>query len=161
MTQRYFFFVYKSLEVQRKCLNITHETWHAFCVRYTLPHVALKGEFMLKGFNEKQRLIQEYVPGKQVTLAHVIAHPVKSIYEKLGLTETGAIGILTLTPGETVIIAADVATKAAEIEIGFLDRFTGALVITGDVASVETALNEVNTFLENNLNYSPAKLSRS
>ncbi len=111
--------------------------------------------------NQKQRLIQEYVPGKQVTLAHVIAHPVRSIYEKLGLNESGAIGILTLTPGETVIIAADVATKAAEIEIGFLDRFTGALVITGDVASVETALNEVNTFLENNLNYSPAKLSRS
>lgn len=111
--------------------------------------------------NQKQRLIQEYVPGKQVTLAHVIAHPVKSIYEKLGLAERGAIGILTLTPGETVIIAADVATKAAEIEIGFLDRFTGALVITGDVASVETALNDVNNFLEKNLNYSPAKMSRS
>ncbi|MBS3968671.1 MAG: BMC domain-containing protein [Clostridia bacterium] len=116
---------------------------------------------MLNDLNQKQRLIQEYVPGKQVTLAHVIAHPVKAIYEKLGLSESGAIGILTLTPGETVIIAADVATKSAEIEIGFLDRFTGALVIIGDVASVETALKEVNNYLETNLNYTPAKLSRS
>ena len=116
---------------------------------------------MIKDMEQKHRLIQEYVPGKQVTLAHVIAHPVKTIYEKLGLTESGAIGILTLTPGETVIIAADVATKAAAIEIGFLDRFTGALVITGDVASVETALKEVNNYLEANLDYTPAKVSKS
>jgi len=110
---------------------------------------------------KKQRMIQEYVPGKQVTLAHVIAHPVKEIYEKMGLPERGAIGILTLTPGETAIIAADLATKAAEVEIGFLDRFTGALVIIGDVASVEAALNEVNNVLESQLNYAPARLTKS
>lgn len=110
---------------------------------------------------KKQRMIQEYVPGKQVTLAHVIAHPVKEIYEKMGLPERGAIGILTLTPGETAIIAADLATKAAEVEIGFLDRFTGALVIIGDVASVETALKEVNDVLESQLNYAPARLTKS
>ena len=33
----------------------------------------------------KQRIIQEFVPGKQVTLAHVIANPVPSLYEKMGL----------------------------------------------------------------------------
>lgn len=111
--------------------------------------------------NMKQRLIQEYVPGKQVTLAHVIASPVKMLFEKLGLSEQGAIGILTLTPGETAIIAADVATKAAEVEIGFLDRFTGAVVITGDVASVETALKVVNQVLESELSFAPARMTRS
>jgi len=110
---------------------------------------------------KKQRMIQEYVPGKQVTLAHVIAHPVKEIYDKMGLPERGAIGILTLTPGETAIIAADLATKAAEVEIGFLDRFTGALVIIGDVASVEAALKEVNDVLESQLNYAPARMTKS
>lgn len=110
---------------------------------------------------QKQRVIQEYVPGKQVTLSHVIASPVKAIYEKMGLPEHGAIGILTLTPGETAIIAADVATKAASVEIGFLDRFTGAVVITGDVASVEAALRAVNDVLESELNYAPAKMTRS
>ena len=33
----------------------------------------------------KQRVIQEYVPGKQVTLAHIIANPNEDIYKKLGL----------------------------------------------------------------------------
>ncbi|MGE9641818.1 propanediol utilization protein, partial [Escherichia coli] len=32
-------------------------------------------------------MIQEYVPGKQVTLAHIIASPNKEIYTKLGLPE--------------------------------------------------------------------------
>ena len=34
---------------------------------------------------EKQRIIQEFVPGKQVTLAHVIANPNPDIYKKLGV----------------------------------------------------------------------------
>ena len=36
-----------------------------------------------------QRTIQEYVPGKQVTLAHIVANPTPDIYEKLvkGYTE--------------------------------------------------------------------------
>ena len=72
---------------------------------------------------ERERVIQEYVPGKQITLAHLIAHPDKDICKKLGLnTETTrAIGILTITPGEAAIIAADIATKSGQIEIGFLD----------------------------------------
>lgn len=112
---------------------------------------------------EKQRVIQEYVPGKQVTLAHLIANPQKSIYRKLGLVEeySEAIGILTITPSEAAIIAADVATKAAGVEIGFLDRFSGSLVITGDVSSVESALNEVLSVLSNILSFTPTKITKS
>lgn len=112
---------------------------------------------------EKQRIIQEYVPGKQVTLAHLIANPDQSIYMKLGLTDAykGAIGILTITPSEAVIIAADVATKAANIEIGFIDRFSGSLVIIGDVASVESALKEILHLLCSVLLFSATKITRS
>ncbi|TFU29344.1 BMC domain-containing protein [Streptococcus sp. WM07] len=87
-------------------------------------------------------MIQEYVPGKQVTLAHLIANPDPVIFEKLGLQakEQGAIGILTITPSEAAIIAVDLATKAAGVQIGFVDRFSGSVVMTGDVSSVETAL---------------------
>ena len=98
---------------------------------------------MTDEFENKTRIIQEYVPGKQVTLAHVIASPVEEIYERLGIEGKGAIGIATLTPCETAIIAADIATKASDVEIGFLDRFTGSLVISGDVASVETAIKDI------------------
>jgi len=109
----------------------------------------------------KQRVIQEYVPGKQVTLAHVIASPVEDLYQRLGLTHAGAIGIVTLTPGETAIIAGDIATKAASVSIGFLDRFTGSLVVTGDVASVSAALSEINRTLETMLGFTPCAITKT
>lgn len=112
-------------------------------------------------FEEKQRFIQEFVPGKQVTLAHIIAQPISDIYSRLGLEESGAIGIVTLTPGETSIIAADIATKAAAVSIGFLDRFTGCLVITGDVASVETALQEVNKVLSYMMGFTSCVITKT
>ncbi|WP_209121684.1 ethanolamine utilization microcompartment protein EutS [Alkalihalobacillus sp. BA299] len=110
---------------------------------------------------EKQRFIQEFVPGKQVTLSHLIANPVPDMFEKLGIQQAGAIGILTLTPSETVIIAGDIATKAADVEIGFLDRFTGSLVIVGTVSSVEMAMEQINRFLSTNLKYTPANITKS
>jgi ethanolamine utilization protein EutS len=111
--------------------------------------------------DDKQRIIQEFVPGKQVTLAHVIANPVPELHDKLGLEPSGAIGILTLTPSETVMIAADLATKAANVGIGFLDRFTGALVITGEVADVETAVREIGSYLARTLGYATCQVTRS
>lgn len=111
----------------------------------------------------KQRIIQENVPGKQITLAHVIAKPQKSIYLKLGLDDevSDAIGILTITPSEGVIISADIATKAAAVEVGFLDRFGGSLLITGDVASVEASVNEVIAYFSEVLRYDSVSLTRS
>lgn len=112
---------------------------------------------------EKTRVIQEYVPGKQVTLAHLITNPQRSVYKKLGLADECkcAIGILTITPSEAAIIAADVATKTADVDIGFVDRFSGSLVITGDVASVEAALKAILSLLTDELKFTPAKITRS
>ena len=58
----------------------------------------------------KMRLVQEMVPGKQVTLAHIIASPDEIIYQKLGLNpnvdyQQAAIGILSMTPSEISVIA--------------------------------------------------------
>ncbi|MDU5144091.1 MAG: BMC domain-containing protein [Paenibacillus dendritiformis] len=107
------------------------------------------------------RMIQESVPGKQVTLAHMIASPVPDMYARLGIDEAGAIGILTLSPGETSIIAADIATKAADVEIGFLDRFTGSVLLTGDIASVETALRAIIETFCNRLGFATAEITRT
>ena len=111
----------------------------------------------------KQRIIQEFVPGKQVTLAHLIDNPDRSLYKKLGvITENeGALGIMTITPSEGAIIAADVATKAANVEVIFVDRFNGSLVIGGDVASVEAALKDVLSVLENTLRFAPTVITRT
>jgi ethanolamine utilization protein EutS len=109
----------------------------------------------------KQRVIQEYVPGKQLTLAHVIANPDPILYTKLGIEEANALGILTFTPTETAIIGADIATKAASVGIGYLDRFTGSLVIVGEVSAVEMAIEAVNKFLMEKLQFATAPLTRS
>jgi ethanolamine utilization protein EutS len=112
---------------------------------------------------EKERVIQEYVPGKQVTLAHIIANPNADLFKKLGLSknQTNAIGILTITPGEASIIAADIATKAGNVELGFVDRFSGSVVITGDVSSVEYALKEVIRGLAEILNFTTPTVTRT
>jgi ethanolamine utilization protein EutS len=110
---------------------------------------------------EKERIIQEFVPGKQVTLAHLIAHPTADLAKKIGVPGAEAIGILTLTPGETAMIAGDIATKAASVSIGFLDRFTGALVVFGSVGAVEESLKQVSAVLREQLEYAVCSLTRT
>ncbi len=113
-------------------------------------------------FNSKQRIIQEFVPGKQVTLAHVIANPDKNLYGKMGLMQDqGAIGVFTITPSEGAIIAADIATKAAQIEIGYVDRFSGSLVITGDVSAVQAALQDVMNVLCDMMGFTPTAITKT
>ena len=112
--------------------------------------------------DQKQRFIQEYVPGKQVTLAHLIANPNKDIYAKLGVSdEGGALGILTITPSEAAIIASDVATKSGDVKIAFLDRFSGSVVLTGDISSVESALRQAIHTLNTILSFSIPEITRS
>ena len=112
--------------------------------------------------DEKKRIIQEFVPGKQVTLCHVIASPDETLYSKLGLLDArGAIGIMTITPSEGAMIAADVATKSGAVEVGFVDRFNGSLVITGDVAAVEAALRGVMRVLCDMMGYSPTPMTKT
>lgn len=115
----------------------------------------------MSDFNGKDRIIQEYVPGKQITLAHLIAHPGRDLCQKIGVQDVNAIGIMTLTPGESSIIAGDIAIKAADIKIGFLDRFSGALVFSGEVGAVEESLNAVIRILSNILNFTPCEVTRT
>jgi ethanolamine utilization protein EutS len=111
--------------------------------------------------NNTPRVIQEYVPGKQVTLCHLIAHPDIKLLNKLGITQETSIGIMTITPSEAAIIAADNALKAAEVEISFVDRFTGSLVVTGPISAVEVALRDANHYLSATLGFEMALLTRS
>ena len=55
---------------------------------------------------DKMRIVQELVPGRQITLLHVIANPDPILYQKLGLDPKldyshSAIGVLTVSPAET------------------------------------------------------------
>lgn len=107
------------------------------------------------------RVIQEYVPGRQVTIANIIANPDRMLCRRVGLETVEAIGMMTITPGESAIIAGDIAVKAADVEIGFLDRFSGTLVITGRLSSVELALEAANRGLQEILGFYPARITRT
>ena len=111
----------------------------------------------------KQRIIQEFVPGKQVTLAHVIANPVEDLYRKIGAVDEqqGALGILTITPSEAAIIAADVCTKSGEVEIVFVDRFSGSVIINRDVSSVESSLRAVIEVLCTKMGFAPTEITKT
>ena len=121
------------------------------------------GEPPLIELDEKKRIIQEFVPGKQVTMAHVIANPEPDLYKKLGVVgeHQGAIGILTITPGEAAIVAGDVASKAANVDLIFVDRFNGSVVVNGTVADVEAALRDVLNVLEKILRFTPAPITKT
>lgn len=108
------------------------------------------------------RTIQEYVPGKQVTLAHIVANPTQDIYDKLGIqSPKNALGILTITPAEASIIAGDVATKASNVSLGFIDRFSGSVVIIGEVSEVDSALHQVIETLHDLLDFDIPTITRT
>lgn len=124
----------------------------------------------LDGFNtpgeHKMRIVQELVPGKQVTLAHVIASPDPIVYRKLGLDpqldyQRAAIGILSMSPAEISVIAGDMAVKTANIDLGFIDRFSGTLIFTGRISEVEAAIQAINKYLEEKLKFTICEITRT
>jgi len=114
----------------------------------------------------KQRIIQELVPGKQITLAHIIANPDPIMYSKLGLDpkveySKAAIGVLTVSPAETAIIMADIAMKSSGVELGFVDRFSGSVIVTGTVSEVEAAIEAILQYVKNTLGYAVVPITRT
>ena len=114
----------------------------------------------------KLRIIQEMVPGKQITMAHIIAGPDASIYQKLGLNpkidyHKSAIGIVTLSPSESAIIAGDIAIKTAGVDLGFVDRFSGTLIVTGNFSQVDAAMRAILSYFQETLEFAVCKITRT
>lgn len=121
---------------------------------------------LITNSEDRLRIIQELVPGKQITLAHIVASPDPILYQKLGLNPeldfTGsAIGILTVSPAETAIIAADLATKSANVDLSFVDRFSGTLIVTGLISDVESALRTICDYCRDRLGYTVCEISKT
>ena len=128
--------------------------------------------------HKPERIVQELVPGKEITIAHLIASPDITLYEKLGLDprveySKSAIGVLTISPAETAIIAGDIAIKAAGIELGFVDRFSGTLIVTGTISEsgtlivtgtiseTEAAIRAVLEYVKDKMGFSVCEITRT
>ncbi|MBQ7338144.1 MAG: BMC domain-containing protein [Clostridia bacterium] len=116
--------------------------------------------------HDKMRIVQELVPGRQITLAHIIANPGQILYQKLGLDPAveysrSAIGVLTISPSETAVIAADIAIKSSNADLGFVDRFSGTLILTGTVSAVESSFNAIATYVRDKLGFTVCEVTRT
>jgi len=108
------------------------------------------------------RLARIRVPGREVSLAQIIGVSDRSVYENLGLhigVHAGedhvgqSIGIMHFTPWESTVVAADVALKSGNVEIGFLDRFCGTLIVLGERMDVQSAVEGVVDFFRDELHF--------
>ncbi|MFT4050606.1 MAG: BMC domain-containing protein [Solirubrobacterales bacterium] len=112
---------------------------------------------------DKARIIQEFVPGKQVTLAHIMANADPQLFPKIGLMDKhrGSVAVMTLTPGESAIIGGDIAAKASDVELAYVDRFSGSLLLVGQLADVEAAVRAVVDTLVDVLGFTPCPITRT
>ena len=102
------------------------------------------------------RIVQETVAGKEITFAHIMGGPAPIIYQKLGLNpqvDYGSSAIGIMTPSESAVIASDIAVKSGNVYLGFADRFTGTLIITGEISDVQTAMEEIVDYFRDSLGY--------
>ena len=110
----------------------------------------------LKG--RELRTVRVRVVGKELSLAQLIGVTDRRVYENLGLhigthlgeDHTGqSIGLLHLTPWEATVVAADVAMKSGNVELGFL----------GSRAEVKSALEHVVEFFRTELGFTVCELT--
>lgn len=137
-----------------------------------------KEEFLEKIFHDnyehlkgkRLRLVRMRTPGKELFLAHILTPSDSCIYENLGLHigvhegenhRGDAIGLIQVTPWEAVVVAADAALKSAQVEIGFMDRFCGALILTGNLIEVQTAVEGVVRFFHEELGFTTCEIHKS
>lgn len=133
-------------------------------------------EFLEKVFSQSYeslqgrdlRLVRVKAPGREIDLAHLIGTSQTCIYQNLSLhigthlgeDHTGeSIGLLNMTPWESTVAAADIALKSAGVELGFLDRFSGTVILLGRRAEVKAALEGVLDFFRRELNFQVCELT--
>jgi ethanolamine utilization protein EutS len=116
--------------------------------------------------NNLVRIIQESVPGKQITMAHIVSNPDPILYQKLGLDpkvdyHNAAIGIMAISPYETAIIAADLCMKYSPVKLGFIDRFSGTLIVTGLISDVEVGFERVLEYSHDAMDYTVCPITKT
>ena len=68
---------------------------------------------------------------------------------------------MTVTPAETAIIMADIAIKSAGVDLGFVDRFSGSLIITGTVSEVEASVSAILGYVSGKLGFAVCPVTRT
>lgn len=119
---------------------------------------------------KRLRMTRVRVPGKEVCMAHIINPTDPRIYQNLALhigvhegeDHTGeTLGLIRFTPWEAVVVAADVAMKSANVQVCFMDRFCGSLIVSGKMTDVQSAVESVVEFFDKDLNFAVCNIHKS
>ena len=111
---------------------------------------------------KKLRMTRVRIPGKEVCMAHIMTPTDTRIYQNLALhigvhegeDHTGeTLGLIRFTPWEAVVVAADIAMKSADVQLCFMDRFCGSLIVSGGLSEVQTAVESVVRFFGEELGF--------
>jgi ethanolamine utilization protein EutS len=119
---------------------------------------------------KKLRMTRVRIPGKEVCMAHIMNPTDTRVYQNLALhigvhegeDHTGeTLGLIRFTPWEAVVVAADIAIKSANVQVCFMDRFCGSLIISGNMTDVQTSVESVVNFFGEKLGFSTCKIFKS
>ena len=64
------------------------------------------------------------------------------------------------TTYQSAVIAADIAVKSGDVYLGFADRVTGTVIITGELADVTSALTEIVNYFRDELGYVVCRITK-
>ncbi len=107
------------------------------------------------------RSVQLSTVAREIPFAQLIGKPDYTVFENLALDigfhhdthPEGSIGIMNMSIPEAVIIGADLAVKSGSVDIGFMDRFSGTLIIFGPRSDVEQAMADILDFFSRELHF--------
>ena len=66
-----------------------------------------------------------------------------------------------MSPSEISVIAGDLAIKTSNVELGFIDRFSGTLIFTGRVSDVQAAIHAILDYLQEKLGFTICELTQT
>ena len=106
------------------------------------------------------QIISEEVSGKCINLCHIISNPDVQVTRKLSV-DVSPLAIVSVSPGEVALIAADYLSKNADLEVIFIDRYLGTVLVAGKISALETACAGVVKLLQGKLAFEEAEITRS
>ena len=119
---------------------------------------------MIKRLSDQQTEIRSNPKGGtgDVGFRHILTQEAAekvNLFSVITLLPGQSIGLLHLTPWEATVVAADVAMKSGTVELGFLDRFSGAVILLGSRAEVKSALEHVVEFFRTELGFTVCEIT--
>lgn len=107
-----------------------------------------------------RHIISEEVSGKCINICHIISNPDVRVTQQLSL-EVSPFAIVSVSPGEAAIAVADYLSKSGSLDVMFIDRYLGTVLVTGSIGTLETTCKSLLRWLHEKMAFARAELTQS